>query len=76
MQRSRGDSSSLSCIHGRGHFLFVLTLQADISGLTMVLGRFEQLVGAAGDIKELEYVAALHQTDVHGVRTDASIRGE
>ena len=38
-------------------------------------GTFEQLVGAAGDVRELEYISALHQTDTNQVRKDASIRG-
>ncbi|CAB9504800.1 expressed unknown protein [Seminavis robusta] len=37
---------------------------------------FEQLVGAAADVRELEYVSALHQTDLEEVRKDASIRAE
>jgi hypothetical protein len=36
---------------------------------------FEQLVGAAGDVKELEYISALHQTDPTEVRKDGSIKG-
>jgi acetone carboxylase gamma subunit len=36
---------------------------------------FEQLVGAAGDVRELEYISALHQTDTDQVRNDASIKG-
>jgi len=36
---------------------------------------FEALTGAAGDVKELEYISALHQTREE-VRRDASIRGE
>jgi hypothetical protein len=36
---------------------------------------FEQLVGAAGDVKELEYISALHQTDPREVRKDGSIKG-
>jgi hypothetical protein len=40
----------------------------------MTVGRFEQLVGAAGDVAELEYIAALHQTG-ETVRRDASLQG-
>lgn len=40
----------------------------------MTVGRFEQLVGAAGDVAELEYIAALHQTGDE-VRRDASLQG-
>jgi len=36
---------------------------------------FEALTGAAGDVKELEYISALHQTGAE-VRRDASIKGE
>lgn len=42
----------------------------------MSLAPFDMLVGAAGDVKELEYISALHQTDLDRVRKDASIRGE
>ena len=35
---------------------------------------FELLVGAAGDVRELEYISALMQTDVN-VRQDCSLRG-
>ena len=41
-----------------------------------LLAPFEQLVGAAGDVKELEYVSALLQTDVEQLRLDASVQGE
>lgn len=41
----------------------------------MGVGKFEKLYGAAGDVKELEYIAALHQTALEG-RTDASINAE
>ncbi|CAB9514932.1 expressed unknown protein [Seminavis robusta] len=37
---------------------------------------FEQLLGAAADVRELEYVAALHQTDQTRVRNDGSIKAE
>ena len=37
---------------------------------------FEQLIGAAGDVRELEYISALHQTTTEEVRRDASIKGE
>jgi hypothetical protein len=36
---------------------------------------FDRNVGAAADVKELEYISALHQTDPSGVRTDGSIKG-
>jgi len=42
----------------------------------MVVGPFDQLCGAAGDVRELEYVSALHQTDRDELRRDASIRQE
>lgn len=38
-------------------------------------GSFEQLQGAAGDVKELEYISALHQTNPREVRRDGSIKG-
>ena len=38
------------------------------------MGAFELHVGAAADVKELEYISALHQTDLEGVRTDGSIK--
>ena len=37
---------------------------------------FEKQIGAAGDVRELEYVSALHQTTTEEVRQDASIKGE
>jgi len=38
---------------------------------------FDRQTGAQADVTELEYVAALHQTDVHGgIRKDGSIQGE
>jgi hypothetical protein len=39
----------------------------------MIVGEFSQLIGAAGDVKELEYVSALHQTG-DTIRLDASLR--
>lgn len=36
--------------------------------------RFERPVGAHLDLRELEYISALHQTDAE-VRTDASVTG-
>ena len=36
---------------------------------------FEQQIGAAGDVRELEYISALHQTTTEEVRRDASIKG-
>lgn len=42
---------------------------------TMAIG-FLRPVGASSDVKELEYVSAIHQTDLKGVRADGSIRGE
>eukprot|EP00588_Corethron_pennatum_P026009 CAMPEP_0194317770 /NCGR_PEP_ID=MMETSP0171-20130528/14493_1 /TAXON_ID=218684 /ORGANISM="Corethron pennatum, Strain L29A3" /LENGTH=802 /DNA_ID=CAMNT_0039074483 /DNA_START=35 /DNA_END=2440 /DNA_ORIENTATION=+ len=35
---------------------------------------FKRPVGAAADVKELEYISALHQTDMTKVRKDASIK--
>jgi len=40
-----------------------------------MVAQFEQLIGAAGDVRELEYISALHQTDMSQVRKDASIKG-
>lgn len=38
---------------------------------------FQRPVGSIADIAELEYVSALHQTDVQGgIRQDGSIQGE
>ena len=38
---------------------------------------FDRPIGASADITELEYVSALHQTDVPGgIRKDGSIQGE
>jgi hypothetical protein len=34
---------------------------------------FERPIGASADLKELEYISALHQTSPNGVRKDASI---
>jgi hypothetical protein len=36
---------------------------------------FDRPVGALADVKELEYISALHQTDASGVREDGSIKG-
>jgi len=37
---------------------------------------FERPIGAPADVAELEYIAALHQTDVlGGIRKDGSIQG-
>jgi hypothetical protein len=36
---------------------------------------FERPVGASADVKELEYISALHQT-AETVRTDGSIKGK
>jgi hypothetical protein len=41
----------------------------------MVVGEFDQLIGAAADVKELEYISALHQTG-RQVRKDGSIKGK
>ena len=41
-----------------------------------LLAPFDQLVGAAGDVKELEYISSLLQTDVEQLRLDGSIQGE
>lgn len=41
-----------------------------------MLRPFDQLVGAAGDVAELEYISALHQTTLEEVRQDASIEAE
>eukprot|EP00591_Stephanopyxis_turris_P003550 CAMPEP_0195519490 /NCGR_PEP_ID=MMETSP0794_2-20130614/14880_1 /TAXON_ID=515487 /ORGANISM="Stephanopyxis turris, Strain CCMP 815" /LENGTH=81 /DNA_ID=CAMNT_0040648649 /DNA_START=156 /DNA_END=398 /DNA_ORIENTATION=+ len=35
---------------------------------------FKRPVGAAVDVKELEYISALHQTGMPSIRQDASIR--
>lgn len=38
---------------------------------------FERPIGAPADLAELDYVSALHQTDVQGgIRKDGSIQGE
>ena len=38
---------------------------------------FQRPVGSIADVAELEYVSALHQTDVQGgIRQDGSIQGE
>lgn len=34
---------------------------------------FERPVGAAADVRELEYISALHQTDLSGIRQNGSI---
>lgn len=39
-------------------------------------GPFEQLCGAAGDVKELEYISALHQSDAENLRRNASLLAE
>ena len=40
----------------------------------MTIG-FLRPTGAAADVKELEYVSALHQTDLKEMRMDGSITG-
>jgi len=35
---------------------------------------FDRPIGAAADVSELEYLSALHQTDMKGIRPDASIQ--
>ncbi|GKY91070.1 hypothetical protein MPSEU_000079800 [Mayamaea pseudoterrestris] len=42
----------------------------------MPVESFEQLIGAAGDVKELEYISALHQTDCDELRRDCSIQAD
>ena len=37
---------------------------------------FERPVGASADVAELEYISALHQTDVQELRQDGTIDGE
>lgn len=37
---------------------------------------FDQQIGAEGDVRELEYISALHQTTTEEVRRDASIKAE
>jgi hypothetical protein len=38
---------------------------------------FDRPVGAAADVTELDYVSALHQTDImNGIRKDGSIQGK
>lgn len=37
---------------------------------------FDQQIGADGDVRELEYISALHQTTTEEVRRDASIKAE
>lgn len=40
----------------------------------MAIG-FSRPRGAARDVKELEYISALHQTDLKELRTNGSIQG-
>lgn len=40
-----------------------------------MLIKFEQPIGPVGDVNELEYISALHQSDKTEIRRDASIRG-
>jgi hypothetical protein len=41
----------------------------------MTLG-FRRPIGSAADVKELEYISAIHQTDLQEVRSDGSIDGK
>lgn len=41
----------------------------------MAIG-FSRPVGAVADVKELEYISAIAQTDVQHLRTDGSINGK
>ena len=36
---------------------------------------FEKPVGAVADVREIEYISALHQVGDDGIRVDGSIRG-
>ena len=38
-------------------------------------GKYSRPVGASADVKELEYISALHQTGRTKLRRDGSIRG-
>ena len=37
--------------------------------------QFERPIGAPADVRELEYVSALHQTNEEEIRMDGTIRG-
>lgn len=69
----------LICCAGPSSFcLFALIaylLDRKVQYFSMYL-EFQELRGAAGDVQELEFISALHQTDEEGVRVDASIEGE
>lgn len=39
------------------------------------MSEFERPVGVAADVKELEYISALHQTGLKSIRTDGSLQG-
>jgi hypothetical protein len=44
--------------------------------VTIMSFEFERPIGAPADVIELDYVSALHQTDVQGgIRRDSSIQG-
>jgi hypothetical protein len=52
----------------QAHYYFLHTTAMSFS--------FKRPVGAIADTTELEYVSALHQTNVEGIRKDGSIQGE
>jgi hypothetical protein len=53
---------------------YAFTRDAPSSTMTFT---FDRPVGAAADVTELDYISALHQTDViNGIRKDGSIEGK
>ena len=39
------------------------------------MSSFDKPIGSVADVRELEYISGLHQTDPAGVRVDGSIKG-
>ena len=51
--------------------------QSHTAHSTMAFSSFDRPIGAPADVAELDYISALHQTDVQGgIRKDGSIQGE
>ena len=39
------------------------------------MSSFDKPIGSVADVRELEYISGLHQTDPAGIRIDGSIKG-
>lgn len=74
LQSWRGDKTD-SSVSRKDKWCRSTSTQNHLPRLEVIMvAPFEQLVGAAGDLRELEYISVLMQTGVN-VRQDCSIRG-